>query len=320
MNTQPFLEEYDQYADLELTTYGRQQRRELKRKKSAEQRRREVALTTADEDDSIANFTPTYVAALDPKHYERQWILDALGPFYQENVITDVTRLVKGGKEANVYVCEANPATGVPLIAAKLYRPRILRQLKNDAIYKEGRLLRDADGKELRKDRETRAMRKKTRFGKQLDSMAWVGHEFQTMRLLYAAGADAPKPIAQGANCILMEFIGDNLITAPTLSDISLSASEARPLFDQVMHNVELALHHHQVHGDLSAYNILYWRGRIVLIDFPQAVDARNNSHAPDLLARDIYRVGQQFNRWGVANDPAQLAADLWERYMQAKL
>ena len=243
MNTQLFLEEYDQYADLEWLAYGRQDRREQKRRKSIDERRREVALATADEDDSVDNFVPSYVAALDPLHYERQWILDTLGPFYRENVITDVTRLVKGGKEANVYVCDAHPATGVPLIAAKLYRPRILRQLKNDAIYKEGRLLRDADGKELRKDRETRAMRKKTRFGKHIDSMAWVGHEFQTMRLLYAAGADAPKPIAQGANCILMEFIGDDLTTAPTLSDISLSASEARPLFDQVMHNVELMLH-----------------------------------------------------------------------------
>jgi RIO kinase 1 len=320
MNTQPFLEEYDEYAALEWLVYGRQDRREQKRRKSMDERRREIALATADEDDSVDNFVPSYAAALDPLHYERQWILDTLGPFYRENVITDVTRLVKGGKEANVYVCDAHPATGVPLIAAKLYRPRILRQLKNDAVYKEGRLLRDADGKEMRKDRETRAMRKKTRFGKHLDSMAWVGHEFQTMRLLYEAGVAAPKPIAQGQNCILMEFIGDDWTTAPTLSEVSLSASEARPLFDAIMNDVETMLRHHQVHGDLSAYNILYWNGRPILIDFPQTVDARNNSHASDLLARDVRRVGQQFQRWGVANDPAQIAADLWRRYIEAEL
>jgi RIO kinase 1 len=320
MNSYPLLEEYEEYAELELMTYGRQQRREQKRQKSTEQRRREIVQAAVDEDDSVASFVPTYVAPLDPRHYERQWILDALGPFYQENVITDVTRLVKGGKEANVYVCEAHPATGVPLIAAKLYRPRILRQLKNDALYKEGRLLRDADGKELRKDRETRAMRKKTRFGKALDSMAWVGHEFQTLRLLHGAGVDAPKPVAQGNNCILMEFVGDDLTTAPTLSEVGLSPAEARPLFDQILHNVELMLHHHQVHADLSAYNILYWRGRGVIIDFPQTVDARNNSHAPDLLARDVQRVGQQFQRWGVVNDPALIAQDLWDRYLTARL
>ena len=85
---------------------------------------------------------PATPKALDPLHHERQWVLDSVGHFYREQIISDVTRLVKGGKEANVYACTAHPATGLEMIAAKLYRPRELRHLKNDAIYKAGRQLR----------------------------------------------------------------------------------------------------------------------------------------------------------------------------------
>ena len=62
---------------------------------------------------------PSYAAALDPLHHERQWLIESVGSFYRDNLISDVTRLVKGGKEANVYCCQANPATGKELIAAK---------------------------------------------------------------------------------------------------------------------------------------------------------------------------------------------------------
>mgnify|MGYP000925870685 CR=1 FL=1 len=55
------------------------------------------------------------------------------------NIITDVLHQVKGGKEATVYCCAAHPSTGVDLIAAKVYRPREFRQLRNDAQYRQGR-------------------------------------------------------------------------------------------------------------------------------------------------------------------------------------
>ncbi len=37
------------------------------------------------------------------------------------------------------------------------------------------------------------------------------------------------------------------------------------------------------MHGDLSAYNILYGESTITLIDFPQMVEARHNPHAFEL-------------------------------------
>ena len=262
------------------------------------------------------DFVPSYAAALDPRHFERRWLIQSVAPFYQNNQISDVTQIVKGGKEANVYVCTAHPATGHDHLAAKLYRPRMLRHLKNDAVYKAGRKLRGVDGKQIKGRRYKLALRKKTNFGKKLDISAWIGNEFRTQQKLYEAGADVPQPIAHSGNTILMAFVGDGHTAAPTLSDIALDTQEAPALFQRVMDNVALMLDHHLVHGDLSAYNILYWEGKITLIDFPQMVEARHNSHALTLLQRDIARVCQYFARFGVESDPLRLVLDLWEPYM----
>lgn len=267
-------------------------------------------------DDSHASWVPSYAAALDPLHHERHWVISAVAPFYHDALITDVTRLVKGGKEANVYACTADPATGFELVAAKLYRERMLRNLKNDAIYKAGRTLRDADGKQIRSRRERTAVLKKSGYGQRLDFMMWVGTEFRTQTELYEAGGDVPKPLAQQGSAILMEFIGDEYGAAPALNEINLEPDEAQPLFERVMENVKLMLDHHYIHGDLSPYNILYWEGDIILIDFPQMVQARQNPHAFELLQRDITRVCEYFARFGVESDPVQLTLDLWKPYM----
>ena len=97
-------------------------------------------------DDSRRGFNPTYMGS---KH-ERQWILTYLGQFYEDHFILDVVRQVKGGKEATVYCCKAHPSTGVDWIAAKVYRPRAFRNLRNDAVYRKGREVIGEEGKQVR--------------------------------------------------------------------------------------------------------------------------------------------------------------------------
>jgi RIO kinase 1 len=310
-----YLEEFEYLEEEFLRDQSRKVRRQGRPKAPDEAAKVRAALT--DFNDNLDNWIPSYAAALDPLHHERQWIIDSVGPFYQENIITDVVRLVKGGKEANVYACIANPASGFEMLAAKLYRPRMLRNLKNDAIYKAGRMLRDSQGKQLKKGRRDRlALEKKTAYGKDLDFGQWIGTEFRVQQLLYEAGASVPKPIGFQNTTIIMEYIGDEYGPAPALNEVKLQPEEAPVLFKQVMDNVALMLDHHHVHGDLSAYNILYWNGRITLIDFPQMVEARHNPHAFDLLKRDITRVCEYFAKYGIASNPHRLTLDLWEPYM----
>lgn len=314
---------YERYADYQYVDDSRAARRQRQGKDpsdSARRYRRKKTRRMAEMSDRMEDFVPTYVANLDPRHHERQWVINSLSAFYGNDQIRDVLRLVKGGKEANVYVCQANPRLGMELAAAKLYRPRMLRHLKNNAVYKEGRYLRDVDGKLLLGSREERAMQKKTRFGKDLDLANWIGHEFEMQSLLFEAGADVPQPLAHGGNVILMAYVGEETLPAPTLHEVNLAHEEAQPLFERVMTNVEIMLRHHVVHADLSAYNILYWQGRITLIDFPQMVDARNNPNTLALLLRDVERICDYFAAYDVEADAAVLANELWRRYMNAEL
>jgi RIO kinase 1 len=320
MNT--ILDDYEDFAFDDEGYYvngdraAHRQRPLTKPKQQKKISKKQITADLSDFSDDISEWVPSYAAPLDPKHHERQWVIDSIGPFYRDEIVTDVTRLVKGGKEANVYACDAHPDTGLEIIAAKLYRPRMLRSLKNDAVYKAGRQLRDESGKQIKGRRVKLALRKKTKFGKEVDIQWWIGNEYMTQTNLYEAGADVPRPIGHQGNTILMEYIGDEYGPAPTLSEVSLPREEARPLFKRVMDNVALMLDNHYVHGDLSAYNILYWEGKITIIDFPQLVEARHNPHAFDLLKRDIRRVCEYFARFGVEADAQQLTIDLWQPYM----
>jgi RIO kinase 1 len=261
-----------------------------------------------------AGFNPTYQGS----RHERQWLIDALGGFYDDSHIVDVLRQVKGGKEATVYCCRAHPSLGADrdLIAAKVYRPRMFRQLRNDALYRQGRKVLDEDGKEVLDDGRLHAIVTGTKFGKELVHTSWLSHEFETLRILHAAGALVPRPFARASNAILMEYLGDETAAAPTLNHVALSPGEAQPLFDQLMDSVRLMLLHDRIHADLSAYNVMYWRGEIKIIDFPQAIDPANNPHAYAILERDVTRLCQYFEPYGVDAEPRRLAKDFWTLYV----
>ena len=260
------------------------------------------------QDDSRRSFNFTYAAA----RFEEWWLLESLGDFYEHKWITDVLRSVKGGKEASVYLCSSGPAIEAPLVAAKVYRPRSLRNLKNDGQYRVGRTDLDADGNAIVKDGDIHAMQKRTAYGEELRHQSWIAYEYQTLEMLYAAGADVPKPYAMEKNAILMDYIGDFGTPAPPLSSVRLDPDEVRPLFDQVVRDVDLLLANQRIHGDLSAYNILYWDGDITLIDFPQVVQPESNPEAWTIFLRDVTRVCQYFASQGLKSDARKLAADLW--------
>ncbi len=271
------------------------------------------------EDGSKPKFTPTFLAG----QRDRLWVLSSLAQFYEQDLITDVLRVVKSGKEATVYCCAADPSTGRKLLAAKVYRPRMFRSLKNDAVYRQSRAVRDERGRVVRGERGWRGASKKTERGRAAQVTNWIEQEFQTQRLLYEAGAAVPCPLAQIGNAVLMDYIGDEEGAAPLLREVDLPREEAQPLFDAILRNIELFLACDRVHGDLSEYNILYWpdADAVTIIDFAQAVDPRYNlGDVFDLLERDVARVCRYFARYGVEADAKALALDLWTRYLTGAL
>jgi RIO kinase 1 len=246
---------------------------------------------------------------------EREWIVDALRGFHEDRWFTEVLFRVKGGKEATVYCCRADPATGSDLLAAKVFRPRMFRGMRNDALYRQGRETLDATGKADRRTRTARAVRKGTRFGRAAQSTSWCQHEYATLSRLHEAGVDVPKPLTASENAILMEFVGDEQGAAPILQRVTLGAVEGRRVLDRLIEDVDRMLSEYVVHADLSAYNVLYRDGDLRIIDLPQAVDALSHSQGFDLLRRDIQNLCRYFARQGVQEDADRLALDLWTRH-----
>ena len=262
-------------------------------------------------------FSPTFTSS----RHEREWILNYLGPFYDEQVITDVLARVKGGKEANVYCCQAFPGLGTDLVAAKIYRPRMLRNLRNDALYREGRRVIDASGKQVIDDRALHAVRKGSAYGKELSHTSWVGHEYQSLALLHHAGVHVPRPFASGPNTILMEYLGEAFTPAPTLNRVRLTGrAEAKRLYEQLVSDVDTMLACHRIHGDLSAFNVLYWQGEYRIIDFPQAIDPRDNRNAFSVFRRDLTRLCEYFDRYAIVSRPSSLAWKMWQNHGLADL
>lgn len=263
-------------------------------------------------EDEEEKFRMTYRAS----RYEAIWLEEALTTFFQHKWFDDVLRVIKGGKEATVYLCEGNATTGEDFLAAKVYRPRKFRNLRNDWLYREGRANLDESGNEINNKGMRHAMQKRTDYGRELLLTSWLEHEYQTLNALSEAGADVPKPFATDSNTILMRYYGDEVMGAPTLNDVNLPAAEARQLYERVLHNIELMLSLGRIHGDLSAFNILYWEGQIALIDFPQAVRPDENRSAFRIFERDVVRVSEYFQRQRIrTTNPRKLAADLWTKY-----
>lgn len=308
---------YEDYEDLfnPLKT-DRQARRKRKARVNHQPKKshREIVNELADLTTLEGGFETTYKPSL----YEAGWLLQSLRPFYDQSLLLDIQALVKGGKEASVYRCAAHPSSDIDLIAAKVYRPRQFRSLSNDKMYREGREVLKGNGKAVKRSdhRIMRAMNKKTSYGVQVAHTSWLMHEYTTLETLHQIGAAVPKPIAASDNAILMEYVGDEKLAAPTLSEVDLEPDEARGLFREVLRNVELMLRHGMIHGDLSAYNILYLDGEITLIDFPQVTNSHTNSNAHFILRRDIQRVCEYFQHQGVATNPDTILSRLWDRYI----
>jgi RIO kinase 1 len=302
------IRDYDEYLDDEDLTTSQTRAEKVGTRRRRSKRFAEELIDPRDL--PAGAFTPTYGGS----RHELHWILTYLTPFYEEGHIVDVLRQVKGGKEANVYCCRAHPSLGVDLVAAKLYRPRMFRNLRNDVEYRQGRAVLDERGHTVHDTRRLHAIGRGTTLGKQLMHASWLSHEFQTLQLLHDAGADVPQPFTLGENVILMAYRGDEQRGAPTLNHVRLDRSEAGRLFDRLLHNVELMLEAGRVHGDLSAYNVLYWEGEVTIIDVPQAFDPRLNPNAYPLFTRDVQRLCQYFARYGLREDALRLTQDIWSR------
>jgi len=254
--------------------------------------------------------------------------LEALEPFIDQGLVSEVLFQVKSGKEAVVWCCRGGTAALAsggtaalasggtacdrPLLAAKVYRPLERRLFRRDADYFEGRVILGG--------RNRRAFAAKTDHGRAVQMGYWTAGEWEALTSLHAAGTDVPEPIARSNGAMLMEYLGDDDGPAPQLVHVRLGGPEAQEAYERVLWNVERFLEQDRVHGDLSAHNVLWWEGRVRVIDFPQSVDARMSPRAREYLMRDLEHVDCYFRSCGVRVRGEEFGEAVWRRFEMGEI
>ena len=203
--------------------------------------------------------------------------------------------VLKTGKEADVHLLErAVPGTTRScVLAAKRYRTAEHRMFHRDAAYTEGR--------RVRRSRETRAMARRTAFGRDLLAGQWAAAEFAALCRLWQLGAPVPYPAQLHGTELLLEYLDEeDGQAAPRLAQLRPGPAQLRELWNQLIEAMVLLADEGLAHGDLSPFNLLVHRGRLVLIDLPQVVDIVANPQGPAFLARDVRIVSDWFTARGL--------------------
>jgi RIO kinase 1 len=262
--------------------------------------RREAPSSSDDDDDPVPYTSWDDPGVVHGPGPHPNWVVTALGAVDTE------LGILKTGKEAEVHlVRRAVPETGPGcLLAAKRYRAPEHRLFHRDAGYLEGR--------RVRRSRETRAMANRTAFGREMIAGQWAAAEFAALSRLWQAGAAVPYPVQLLGTEVLLEFVGEpDGTAAPRLAQVRPARSELADLWAQLVDALVVLARAGFAHGDLSAYNVLVHRGRLVLIDLPQVVDVVTNPQGADFLVRDVSNVARWFAARGLDVDADGLAGML---------
>ncbi len=229
-----------------------------------------------------------------------EWVVTALAA-----VDADLG-ILKTGKEADVHVVRRwDPARSGSdvLMAAKRFRPSTRRMFHRDAGYLEGR--------RVRRSRETRAMARRTEFGRERIAAQWAVAEFETLSRLWTEGLPVPYPVSLDGRELLMQLVGRDGQAAPRLAQARPPVRLLPSLFEQLREVMLRLAELGWTHGDLSPYNVLLDGEALVLIDWPQIVDIIGNPHGFEYLERDVANVAGWFTRRGYAVDAGALFGDL---------
>ncbi len=203
--------------------------------------------------------------------------------------------VLKTGKEADVFLVRRGvPGTGRScLLAAKRYRDSGHRMFHRDAEY--------LDGRRVRESRDNRAMAKRTATGRAMIAQQWAGAEFAALSELHRYGVPVPYPVQVTGTEVLLEFVGEpDGTAAPRLAELRPAGRELAGLWDQLVAALLTMAGLGLTHGDLSAYNLLVHRGRLVLIDLPQVIDVIAHPRGAEFLGRDAANVTTWFRARGL--------------------
>ncbi len=228
------------------------------------------------------------------------WVVTSQGA-----VDTDLG-ILKTGKEGDVFLVERadplEPERAV-VMAAKRYRGEEHRDFHRSGDYTAGRRTRNT--------RDTRAMAKKSAYGRAVAAGQWAWAEWEALVRLHRLGLPVPYPVQLDGTEILMEWVTDEGQTAPRLAQTRPDPRLLASYHAQLVGVLAELVRHGLVHGDLSAYNVLAAGERLVVIDLPQVVDLVGNPAGSNFLLRDCTNVCRWFRSRGLDVDEHELFGEL---------
>ncbi|MCW3999312.1 MAG: serine protein kinase RIO [Candidatus Bathyarchaeota archaeon] len=207
-------------------------------------------------------------------HATRMVVFDLMN----SGILYELNGVVSSGKEARVYW--GTTKEGVDL-AVKIY-------LTSSAEFKRG-MHKYIEGDPRFKDvkHDTRSL-----------IAVWAQKEFRNLGEAYAAKVRVPKPIAVKSNVVIMEFIGEKGVSAPSLKE--QAPEDAEKVYKAIVIFLKRLYQKAKlVHGDLSEYNIMIWKGKPVVFDVSQSVSIQHPL-ADFMLKRDLMNVNRFFSRQNV--------------------
>jgi RIO kinase 1 len=223
-----------------------------------------------------------------------------LNELCRQGFLDELISDIKTGKEAAVYLGRNSEG----FVAVKIYTDLRVRSFRRDDSYRQGRFIGD--------DRIEKAIDQGSRKGLDAHQILWVQEEFRQMNYLREHGVRVPKAIAVSGITLLMEFIGDEDGTAaPRIADLKMEKTQAEEAFRQSVQNLKLIVKSGRVHGDYSAFNILWHHEKAIVIDFPQVIEFQNNPNAVDFLARDVRSLCKSFSKQGIKADEAKILREV---------
>src|SRR5215208_4135784 len=207
---------------------------------------------------------------------------------------------IKTGKEASVFLGKNSEG----FVAVKMYTDLRVRSFRHDEAYRAGRFIGDS--------RIEKAIEQGSQRGLDARKILWVQEEFRQMKHLSEHGVDVPQAIAVNGISLIMEFIGDeDGNPAPRISDLKMEQEEAEDAFLQSVQNLKRIVKSGRVHGDYSAFNLLWQDNRAVVIDFPQVMDFKNSPNAQAFLERDVHSLCKSFLKQGIRADEGDILREV---------
>ncbi len=204
---------------------------------------------------------------------------------HSRGVFDELISPLKVGKESNVFIALKHTGDKIEKRIVKIYRQqncdfnRMFEYIRQDPRYEY-----------LKKHRREIIF-------------AWTQREYKNLLKAHRANITVPKPYKVLYNILVEEMIGDD---EPALPLKDTHPQNPEEFFQLIVQEMKKLYHAGLIHGDLSAFNILNYNEKPVLIDFSQSTVVKT-PNSQELLERDIKNILQFFRKLGVKHEAEEV-------------